>query len=225
MDTAVNKEERLVVRVCFTDENGNYRSAFCLNPQLKVGVPDGMTRIEYIEVLKYRDAINSLAYCIHMLKNEPSNSDMKGWVAELWVYGNQGSFLDKFCEETGIPQNTIKIDIHEWKEQGPDLTMKAIRSITDKYGNSFMEGEVIAVFSVKSTTTHDPEIFQKQVENGRKWLRDFLANPGNDFKTAKYGISVVLDYDIWVSSEDGLSMSESIGSYNNPYMEIIWKGD
>ncbi|MBO3754183.1 MAG: hypothetical protein FGF53_04810 [Candidatus Brockarchaeota archaeon] len=143
---------------------------------------------------------------------------LEGQVAEVWVYDNLDSFLNKFFEDTGISKN-VEVKKHDWAGyEGPDMQLKATQDITDKYGNIFKKGEIIAIVEVKSTTTHSLDAFEKQIGKGRTQISREVANLG------MHGILIVLDYDIWLSSEKGLSMPDRIGDYNNPYVVIMLGG-
>jgi hypothetical protein len=189
---------------------------------LTVKVPEDATKIAYVEVLKYADTVNDLAGCLNMLKSDPENTELIGQVVELWVEKNKDLLLNKFCEETGIPRDAVDARrLHNWAGNvGPDFQIEAKWDITDKYEDPFKKGEVTAIVEVKGTAIHDPTVFDLQVNKGRKKLTDFLM----ESETARYGVLFVLDYDIWSSSEEGLSMPESVGNYKNPYIEITRRG-
>jgi hypothetical protein len=148
-----------------------------------------------------------------------------GQVVELWVEKNKDLPLSKFCEETEIPRDAVDVrKLHDWAgHKGPDLQIEAKRDVADKWGNSFKEGGAIAIVEAKSTTLHTPGAFCDQIDAGREDLMNFLKDPKKS-GTAKYGVLFVLDYDIWSSSEEGLSMPESVGNYKNPYIEITRRG-
>ena len=222
VDKNVEFKERLVLIVCFIDKYGEYKYAYCFNPRLTVKVPEDATKIAYVEVLKYADTVNDLAGCLNMLKSDPENTELIGQVVELWVEKNKDLLLNKFCEETGIPRDAVDARrLHNWAGNvGPDFQIEAKWDITDKYENPFKKGEVTAIVEVKGTAIHDPTVFDLQVNKGRKKLTDFLM----ESETARYGVLFVLDYDIWSSSEEGLSMPESVGNYKNPYIEITRRG-
>lgn len=73
MNKEIDAEDRLIIRVCFTDKNDNYKYVFCLSPGLQVRVPEGMTRIEYVELLKFLDTVKRFDYCLELLKHNPDD--------------------------------------------------------------------------------------------------------------------------------------------------------
>ncbi len=220
-----NIKERLLLKVYFSDDGGNYRISYCCNPRLAVEVPEGMTRIEHIEVLKYLDTINNLDECIQMSEQDPSDTILKGQVGELIVRTDETivsklfRYRDEISEKTGISKDKISIWWHEWAgDKGPDFKFIVTEDVIDKHGNLIKAESAIAVGEIKSTSTHRVDIFERGINNGKEELIRFLG----DIKTAKYGILVVLDYDVDnPSSSKPYTLPPGIGSYENPYIEII----
>ncbi|MEM3648708.1 MAG: hypothetical protein QW506_06050, partial [Thermoproteota archaeon] len=218
-------KKRLLLKVCVGDDEGNHRVLYCCNPHLAVEVPEGMTKIEYVEVLNFLETVNNFDECIQMLKQHPSDDDLKGQIGELIVKtdgtinSKLSQYLDEISRETGISRDKIRIKWHGWAgDEGLDFWVEVTEDVIDKYGNLIKAESIIAVCEVKSTSTHSPMIFELQLSKGRTQLTESFTK----IKTARYGILIVLDYDIEnPSGSKPYSLPPSIGGHKNPYMEMI----
>ncbi len=223
----ISADERLVIRAWFIDENGNYKPAFCMDPDLKVRVPEGATEIVSIEVLKYPDVINDLDECIRMLKHYPDDKYLIGQVGELIAKSSESTnimlskYLDEISKETGIPKDKMNLVWHKWVyNPDPDLKVVVPEDVTDKYGNLIKGGSIIAIGEVKSTSTCTPANFKNGINNCRSSLENFFNR--SEFESVKYGIAIVLAYNIDnPPSGKSYDLPPKIGDYGNPYMELI----
>lgn len=223
-----NTERSLLLKVYFSDDKVNRRISYCCNPDLAVEVPEGMTKIEYVEVLNFLDAVNNLDECIRISEQYPFNTVLKGQVGELIVKTDEtlasrlSQYLDEISQETGIPRDKIRIKWHKWVgDKEPDFRFIITEDFVDKHGNLIKAETTIAIGEIKSTLTHRLDIFKRGINDGREQLTLLLDN----IKTAKYGILIVLDYGTENSSgSKPYNLPPSIGDYENPYMEIIKRG-
>ncbi|MEM2941290.1 MAG: hypothetical protein QW304_07075 [Thermoproteota archaeon] len=223
-----NTKERLLLKVYFSDDSGNYRISYCCNPDLAVEVPEGITKIEYVEVLNFLATVNDLEECIRMSKQYPFDDLLKGQIGELIVKTDDAvnsklsRYLDEISEKTGISRDKIRVEWHGWAgDKGPDFRLIVTGDIIDKHGNLIKAGSTIIVGEIKSTLTHSLVVFERGIDNGKDQLIKSFA----EIETARYGILIVLDYDIEnPSGSKPYTFPLSVGDYENPYIEIIERG-
>lgn len=187
-----------------------------------------MTKIKYVEVLNFLDTVNDLDECIRISKQYPFDDLFKGQIGELIVKTDDAinsklsRYLDEISEKTGISRDKIRVEWHGWTgDKGPDFELIVTEDVIDKHGNLIKAESTIVVGEIKSTSTHSLNIFKQRIGDDKRELIRFFS----DTETAKYGILVVLDYDVDNPSDSKpYTLPPSVGDYENPYIEIIERG-
>jgi hypothetical protein len=180
----------------------NGEEAYCGAKRLQVDVPEGASKVEWIEIVPIKDETDHLlCEIIETIQRKNLDRVKIGEAGERIVIlrykgiNYQRDILTDLSEEMGILLNELEGKVvfrHVGGGGNVDGEIVANEDIIVNGKVAFKKGDVIAIIEVKSTTSG--KSLEKLCDDARDELVKHLFQP-DDYKDVPYGVAVGFSYD------------------------------
>jgi hypothetical protein len=177
------------------------KKAYCGGKELRVHVPEGASKIEWIKVVSIKERTSSLLHEIIEAEDKEKVSVKVGEAGEHIViegYGKinyQEDILKAFSEKSGIPMDALEGKVRFRRVSGSgkvDGNLSALEDIVVDGEVVFKKDDVIAIIEMESTVSG--ESLEKLCNHARD--TDLVNHLQLDeYKNVKYGIAIGFSYD------------------------------
>jgi len=207
-DALKELEEGIGSKYSIIVEYDNGKKAYCGTKELKIDIPEGASKIEWIKVVSIKDEVTLLLHEIiemraggNLGERELGEMNYKVGVASEHIviegYGKinyQRDILKAFSEKSGIPMDALEGKIRFKRVGGKgkvDGNLSALEDIVVDDEVVFKKGDVIAIIEMESTVTG--RSFEELLDNAIEDLKNHLQL--DKYKNVKYGIAIGFSYD------------------------------
>jgi hypothetical protein len=184
------------------------KKAYCGAKELKIDIPEGTSKIEWIKVVSIKDEVTRFLHEIiemwaggNLGERELGEMNYKVGVASEHIviegYGKinyQRDILKAFSEKSGIPMDALEGKVKFIRRGGGgevDGEILALEDIIVDGEVVFKKDDVIAIIEMKSTITG--KSFEELLGGAMEDLKNHLQF--DKYKNVKYGIAIGFSYD------------------------------
>jgi len=181
----------------------NGEKAYCGGKELRVHVPEGASRIEWIKIICIEGKQEEVTRLLHEIIEAEDKDKVSVKIGEagerivIEGYGKinyQEDILKAFSEKPGIPLDVLEGRVKFIRRGGGgevDGVLSASEDIIVDGEVVFKKDDVIAIIEMESTVTG--RSFEELLGGAIKDLKNHLQLP--DYKNVKYGIAIGFSYD------------------------------